>query len=109
MGVCGASASNFAIQRGLPWPRKSYIDPIAVIADIILGDDPLKGTGSSINVVLGSLSWSYTIAAGTVEPTIDLGQAFNMNIGALSSALTDNGNPVAFNFSSPTTEHFSVG
>lgn len=77
------------------------IDPIAVAADIFLGKDPLKGsTGLSIGVA--SITFNYTLAAGTIEPTINLGQSFNLNVGALSPTLTDNGNPEPVSFGSPT-------
>lgn len=102
LNLSGSSGGSTVSASGVSNPIVGVnIDPIAVALDIVLGDDPLKGSGS-INVLLGSLSWHYTLAAGTLEPTINLGQAFNLNIGALSPTLTDNGSPVAFNFSSPT-------
>lgn len=77
------------------------IDPIAVIADILIGTDPFKG-GGGLNLGLASISFKYTLAAGTVEPTINLAQAFSLNDAGLSPTLTDNGNPVSFSFGTPT-------
>lgn len=79
------------------------IDPIAVVADALIGSDPFKGTLASIDLLFGSAKITYTLAAGTVEPTLNLKQVFSLNDAGLAPTLTDNGNPVSsFNFGAPT-------
>lgn len=87
------------------------IDPIAVVLDAILGNDPLKGSVGSLPLQL-----SYTILAATLAPGIDMQQAFTLNASGLTPTLqSGNGSTVPFSFGSPTiidnptSTNFSLG
>lgn len=71
------------------------IDPIALVLDILLGSDPLKGT------FLGGVV-HYTILAATLAPAIDLEQQFNLTASLLNGTITpDGGSGQSFNFGTP--------
>jgi hypothetical protein len=73
-----------------------------VVSDILLGSDPFKGSGS-VDVVLGSLSYTYTLAAGTVEPGIDLAQSFTLrDLGLTPTLTTEGGTPESLTFGTPS-------
>ena len=75
------------------------IDPIAVVLDAILGDDPLKGSVGSVPPV----QLSYTILAATLAPGVDLNQSFELDAGGLSPILKNgNGSVIPFSFGTPT-------
>ena len=75
------------------------IDPIAVVLDAILGNDPLKGTVGN----LPPLQIKYTILAATLAPGVDVQQSFNLNPGNLTGTLTNGkGSTIPFSFGTPT-------
>jgi hypothetical protein len=70
------------------------IDPIALVMDILFGEDPLKG--SLLGVV------HYTILAATLAPAIDLEQDFNLSASLPGGTITpDGGSGQSFNFGTP--------
>jgi hypothetical protein len=71
------------------------LDPIAIVLDAILGDDPLKGSflGGVVN---------YTILAATVAPAVDVQQNFSLNASLPAGVINpDGGTPQNFTFGSP--------